>query len=108
MGKVNSDVVVHRFQENTMEQVRATWGDFKGRRRLAAASLRVYYRDERGKWHLTKKGLALSAEHLDDLAEAGRKLQDNGAGASGIPIGRGKCVRSQRSIDGPPKLPGGP
>ncbi len=68
--------VLHEFQKNASEVVRASLGEYNGKDYL---HLRVFYKapeDRGGEFHPTKKGLTLSVDLIDDLSEAVEKLKE--------------------------------
>ncbi|HPA46741.1 MAG TPA: transcriptional coactivator p15/PC4 family protein [bacterium] len=61
------DVLVHEFHKSADEMVRATIGEFRGRKTVG---IRIFYEDVDGDWKPTKKGITLSAELFPELKKA--------------------------------------
>ena len=68
--------VIHEFQKKANERVRAEFCKYKGRDLF---NLRVYFQadspDE--EWLPTKRGIALSEDHIPDLTEAIDKVYEH-------------------------------
>jgi len=64
---VAEDVLVHEFHKSADEMVRATIGEFRGRKTVG---IRIFYEDVDGDWKPTKKGITLSAELFPELKKA--------------------------------------
>ncbi len=72
----NDNPVLHEFQKNASEVVRASVGEYNGKDYL---HLRIWFKDladPGGEFHPTKKGLTLSVDLIDDLSEAVEKLKE--------------------------------
>jgi hypothetical protein len=69
-------VLICEVEKNTKERIRISIEDFKGHKFI---DCRVYFQDEAGEWHPTKKGIALNADTVDEvidgLKKAGEKLE---------------------------------
>lgn len=64
--------VVHQFQKNTQEQVRASISTYKGKQ---YADIRVHYEAGDGEWRPTKKGITIALDLLPDLEESVKRLR---------------------------------
>lgn len=71
MSKENQ--LIHSFEKNALEQIRVSLNVFRGRQYV---DIRTYYKGDDGDFHPSKKGVTLSPELLDDLAEGIKKLHD--------------------------------
>jgi hypothetical protein len=58
---------VRTFGKSATEQVRVERTSFKGREYINA---RIWFQDERGEWHPTQKGLTLTPELAEEVAQA--------------------------------------
>jgi len=63
--------LIHSFQKNTVEQVRASFTIYKGKEYV---DIRAYYEGDDGEWRPTRKGLTLAPGVLPELAAAVEKL----------------------------------
>jgi hypothetical protein len=63
---------IYSFQRNAVEEVRASVTTFKGREYL---DLRVYFKDDRGQWRPTKKGITVNVDLIDELVAAVEALR---------------------------------
>ena len=61
------------FEKNDRDAVRAAWADYRGHRFF---DLRQYSRNAAGDVVATKKGIALSPEHLPELLETAQRMVD--------------------------------
>jgi hypothetical protein len=61
--------LIHEFQKNANEKVRAEFCEYKGRDLF---NLRVFFQsDDSGeKWFPSRKGITLSTNHIPELKEA--------------------------------------
>ena len=61
--------LIHEFQKNTNEKVRAEFCEYKGRDLF---NLRVFFHSDNNdlEWLSTKKGITLSTSHIPELKEA--------------------------------------
>jgi len=61
--------IVHEFQKNAIEKVRAEFCEYKGRELF---NLRVFFQpdDSNEEWLPTRKGITLSASLMPELREA--------------------------------------
>lgn len=66
---MNDSRLIHEFQKNANEKVRAEFCEYKGRDLL---NLRVFFHSDNGdlEWLPTRKGITLSASHIPELKEA--------------------------------------
>ena len=65
--------VVHAWPKNSAgEEIRAPVSTFKGR---PYVDLRVYFTDDAGEKHPTKKGVTIPVAQLAELEEAARRLR---------------------------------
>jgi len=64
---VAEDILVHEFHKSADELVRATIGEFRGRKTVG---IRIFYEDVAGEWKPTKKGITLNAELFPELKKA--------------------------------------
>jgi Transcriptional Coactivator p15 (PC4) len=65
--------VVHCWARNAAgEEIRASVSTFEGRR---YDDLRIYWSDDAGERHPTKKGVTIAVEQLAELEEAVRRLR---------------------------------
>jgi hypothetical protein len=64
---MSARLFVFSFKKNSMEEVRASLTDYKGK---TYVDLRVFYRDEDAAWKPTKKGITLAPELLPELEQA--------------------------------------
>lgn len=64
---------IFSFPKNSLEEVRASLTEFKGRQYI---DLRVFYKAEDDEFRPTKKGLTLSPELIPELEEALHKLKE--------------------------------
>ena len=62
-----NDQIVHEFRKSPDEIVRATIGEFRGRKTVG---VRIYYEDVSGEWKPTKKGITLTADLFSELKKA--------------------------------------
>lgn len=65
-------MVVHTFQRNTNEQVRASIRTYKGK---DYADVRVNFETADGEYRPTKKGLTVPLDLLDELEQTVMRLQ---------------------------------
>ncbi len=61
------DQLVYEFHKSADERVRATIGEFRGRKTVG---IRIFYEDVDGEWKPTKKGITLNAELFPELKKA--------------------------------------
>jgi hypothetical protein len=59
--------LIYKFSKNSMEEVRVSIQDYKGRRYL---SIWVWFKNDEDNWQPSKKGLNLSLDLLGDLKKA--------------------------------------
>jgi len=59
--------VIYKFSKNSMEEVRVSIQEYKGRRYV---SLWVWFKNDEDNWQPSKKGLNLSLDLLGDLKKA--------------------------------------
>jgi len=64
---MSSQTTLRCLEKGPSEQVRVERSTFNGREYVSA---RIWFRDERGAWHPTKKGLTLSPELAAEVARA--------------------------------------
>ena len=64
---------LHSFPKNTLEEVRASLTEFKGRQYI---DLRVFYKADDDEFRPTKKGLTLALELIPELEEAVKKCKE--------------------------------
>ena len=62
-----NDQIIHEFRKSPDEVVRATIGEFRGRKTVG---IRIYYEDVSGEWKPTKKGITLTADLFPELKKA--------------------------------------
>jgi len=62
---------IGHFQKNAREVVKATLGEYKGRK---IVDIRAYYQDTDNNLKPTKKGLTISQEKIEDLANLVQKV----------------------------------
>ncbi|MBI5597634.1 MAG: transcriptional coactivator p15/PC4 family protein [Elusimicrobia bacterium] len=65
------DLIVHEFEKNARERVRAVVKEFKGRLLI---ELRAYYPTEDGQWKPTRRGLTLVADKAGPLLKAAEAI----------------------------------
>lgn len=61
--------LIHEFQKNANEKVRAEFCEYKGRDLF---NLRVFFQSDNSneEWFPSRKGITLSASHIPELKEA--------------------------------------
>ncbi len=67
----DADRTIYKFKKNSSQEVRASFTNYHGQE---VADLRVYWRDDKGKFHPTKKGLTIGIAHLEELGTAVQQL----------------------------------
>lgn len=60
-------MTINEIEKNTKEKIRVSIEEFKGHRFI---DCRVYFADDAGAWHPTKKGIALNNECIEDVIKA--------------------------------------
>jgi hypothetical protein len=61
---------IAEIEKNTKEKIRVSIEEYKGHRFV---DCRVYFEDEAGEWRPSRKGIALSADIIDEVIEALQK-----------------------------------
>jgi hypothetical protein len=64
---VADERIVHEFRKGAGEIVRATIGEYRGRRTIG---IRIFYEDVSGEWKPTKKGITLTSDLFPELKKA--------------------------------------
>ena len=59
--------IVYEFRKGAGEIVRATIGEYRGRRTVG---IRIFYEDVSGEWKPTKKGITITSELFPELSKA--------------------------------------
>lgn len=62
-----NEQIVHEFKKGAGEIVRATIGEFRGRKTVG---IRIFYEDVSGEWKPTKKGITLTSDLFPELKKA--------------------------------------
>lgn len=57
-------MLIGEINKNSTEKIRVTLSEYKG---YTFLDVRVYYEDDSGEWHPTKKGIAISKDNPDPL-----------------------------------------
>jgi len=66
------DELIAQFEKNATEVVRVSLTEYRGRKLV---DVRVYYSDDEGQYHPTKKGVSLSVEVYPDFKRALLELE---------------------------------
>jgi hypothetical protein len=61
------DELIAQFEKNATEVVRVSLTEYRGRKLV---DVRVYYSDDEGQYHPTKKGVSLSVDVYPDFKRA--------------------------------------
>lgn len=59
--------IVHEFRKGAGEIVRATIGEYRGRRTVG---IRIFYEDVSGEWKPTRKGITLTSDLFPEMKKA--------------------------------------
>lgn len=59
--------IVHEFRKGAGEIVRATIGEYRGRRTVG---IRIFYEDVSGEWKPTRKGITITSDLFPELKKA--------------------------------------
>ncbi len=65
-------MLIAEIPRNMRERIRVEINEFKKHRFI---NCRVWFQDEQGKWHPTRKGIALKDEVVDEVIEALKKAK---------------------------------
>jgi len=60
-------MTINEIDKNSKEKIRVSIEEFRGHRFI---DCRVYFADDAGAWHPTKKGIALNSECISDVIQA--------------------------------------
>jgi hypothetical protein len=66
------DELIAQFEKNATEVVRVSLTEYRGRKLV---DVRVYYSDDEGQYHPTKKGVSLSVDVYPDFKRALLELE---------------------------------
>ena len=66
------DELIAQFEKNATEVVRVSLTEYRGRKLV---DVRVYYSDDEGQYHPTKKGVSLSVDVYPDFKRALMELE---------------------------------
>jgi hypothetical protein len=68
----NEDRIVHTFQKNALEEIRASIRHYRGKEYI---DLRVYYQADDGEYRPSKKGITVSPDLFREVEEAVKKVR---------------------------------
>jgi hypothetical protein len=67
-------MMISEIEKNLKEKIRVSIEEYRGHKFI---DCRVYWQDDQGEWHPSKKGIALNSDSIDKVIEALQKASKN-------------------------------